>query len=85
MLSTAQVADKSGVPFRTLTRWMALSKIRASTVFRQGTRQVHLWSDADVLKVRRYKREHFGEGRGRRTPQTAARCVPVARAAGNAI
>ncbi len=67
MLSTAQVAEKSGVPFRTLTRWMALSKIRASTVFRQGTRQVHLWSDADVLKVRRYKREHFGEGRGRRT------------------
>ena len=67
MLSTVQVAEKSGVPFRTLTRWMALGNVRASTVFRQGTRQVHLWSASDVQKVRRYKREHFAEGRGRRT------------------
>ncbi len=67
MLSITQVAEKSDTPLRTLRRWMAQGKVRASTVLRQGNHQVHLWSAADVQKVRRYKAEHFGEGRGRRT------------------
>lgn len=67
MLSTAQVAERSGVPLRTLKRWMVLGKVRANTVVRQGDRKVHLWAATDVQKVRRYKREHFREGAGRRT------------------
>lgn len=65
--STRQAAALAGVGFRTLNTWIALGKIKIPRATRLGPVSVRLWSKADVTRLRRYKRAHFGEGKGRRT------------------
>ncbi len=56
--TTSIAAKKIGVSFRTLNRWIALGKIKAS----QGIpladgRQLWVWTEADIERGRRVKSE----------------------------
>jgi predicted DNA-binding protein (UPF0251 family) len=54
--STRQAAAKMRVSFRTLNRWLADGKIKASTAIKMPTgRTLWLWTDADIAKGRRVK------------------------------
>lgn len=54
--STRQVAAKLRVSFRTLNRWLALGKVRASTaVPLGGGRTLWRWNEADIAKARKVK------------------------------
>jgi hypothetical protein len=53
---TAQAAQRIGVGFRTLNRWIALELIRPSKgVPYGGDRTLWLWTDADIAKGRKVK------------------------------
>jgi predicted site-specific integrase-resolvase len=53
---TQQASKKIGVGFRTLNRWLALGKIKPSTVFKMPDgRTLWLWTDADIAKGRKVK------------------------------
>lgn len=54
--STRQAAAKMRVSFRTLNRWLADGKIKASTAIElPNGRTLWLWSDADIAKGRKVK------------------------------
>ena len=69
MYSTNEAARKAGVGFATLNRWIAQGKVKAPKVQRLGGIgvRIRLWTTADIRRLEKYKREHLGEGRGRRT------------------
>ncbi len=67
MYSTVQAAEKSGVPLRSLMRWIAEGKVEAPELRRVGNIPVRLWSEADIRRLQRYHKAHFREGMGRRT------------------
>lgn len=54
--STRQAAAKMRVSFRTLNRWLADGKIKASTAIKMPNgRTLWLWREADITKGRRLK------------------------------
>jgi hypothetical protein len=54
--STRQAAAKMRVSFRTLNRWLADGKIKASTAINLPTgRTLWLWNDRDIAKGRNVK------------------------------
>ena len=54
--STRQAAAKMRVSFRTLNRWLADGRIKASTAIKMPTgRTLWLWREADIAKGRRLK------------------------------
>jgi transposase len=56
--STRQAAAKMRVSFRTLNRWLADGKIKASTAIKMPNgRTLWLWREADIAKGRRLKAE----------------------------
>ena len=69
MYSTNEAARKAGVGFATLNRWIAQGKVKAPKVQRLGGIgvRIRLWTTADIRRLEKHKREHLGEGRGRRT------------------
>jgi len=54
--STPQAANKIGVSFRTLNRWLNIGKIKPSVgiPFSDG-RMLWRWSDADIAKGRKVR------------------------------
>jgi DNA-binding transcriptional MerR regulator len=65
-LSTVQAADKCGLHPVTLQRWIAEGKISAPPVRRVGGVAVRLWTDRDLERLRKHKKENYRKGRGRK-------------------
>jgi predicted DNA-binding protein (UPF0251 family) len=54
--STRQAAAKMRVSFRTLNRWLADGKLKASTAIEMPNgRTLRLWNEADIAKGRKVK------------------------------
>lgn len=65
-LSTAEVAKKTGIDKATLERWLADGKIARPKSLHIGQKVFRNWVDADVERVRKYKRQNYRKGRGRK-------------------
>lgn len=64
--STAQVAKEIGVHKITLIRWLLDRKVSEPRRVNQAGQDIRVWTDRDVQRVRRYKRENYRKGRGRK-------------------
>jgi predicted site-specific integrase-resolvase len=53
--STEAAARRIGVSFRTLNRWLALGKIRASVAIPLTDRTLWRWTEADISKGRKVR------------------------------
>ena len=62
--STAQLAKLMGIGRDTLQRWMRRADFPRPRVTRVGGVSVRLWTQADVARVRKYKAENYGKGKG---------------------
>jgi excisionase family DNA binding protein len=62
--SVKQAAKLLGVDQQTLFRWIWNGKVRPSIATPMNGRKLYRFTDDDVEKVRRYKSEHYWEGRG---------------------
>lgn len=51
--STLQAAKKLGITDVALGRYVKLGKISAPQTIRVGSRNVHVWTDADIERVRK--------------------------------
>jgi predicted DNA-binding transcriptional regulator AlpA len=65
-LSTAEVAKKAGIDRATLERWLASGKVARPKSLRIGQKLFRDWTDADVERVRKFKRQNYRKGRGRK-------------------
>lgn len=65
-LSTAEVAKKAGIDRATLERWLAGGKIARPKSLHIGRKVFRNWADADLERVRKYKRQNYRKGRGRK-------------------
>jgi len=66
LLSTSETAKLVGVHKRTLLEWLYSGKVREPKRRSVGGQDVRLWSEQDVLNVRRYKEANYRKGRGRK-------------------
>jgi len=64
--STKEAAGKVGVHWMTLHKWLAAGKIRPSSQLDMNGGKHWRWTSKDIAKIKRYKKEHFREGQGRR-------------------
>ena len=65
--STRQAAAKARIHRVTLQNWVSQGKVRPSEQIGMNGGKHWRWTEADVRKIIRYKEQHFGQGRGRRT------------------
>lgn len=65
-LSTKEVAQEIGIGRSTLERWLASGKLRRPRAAQVGRGSFRHWTEADVERVRRYKRQNYRKGRGRK-------------------
>ena len=47
-------------------KWLAAGKIRPSAQLDMDGGKHWRWTSKDIAKIKRYKKEHFREGQGRR-------------------
>jgi hypothetical protein len=67
--TTRQVAKKIGVGYQTILRWLYAQELAEPERLVIGGATVRLWTEADVLKARKYKVEGSASRRSRkRTP-----------------
>jgi predicted site-specific integrase-resolvase len=66
--STPQAAQKIGVSFPTLHRWLRDGKIRPSIAIPVDKRTLWAWTDADIAKGRRVKAAQKPGPKPKRTP-----------------
>jgi excisionase family DNA binding protein len=64
--STSEVAKRVGVDKKTLLRWLWAGKISEPKHHTNGGQDVRIWSDRDLLSVRRFKEAKYRKGRGRK-------------------
>lgn len=64
--STREIAADVGVTKMTIERWLRDGKISRPKTIEFGGRKFRLWTRADVEKIKKYKRLHLYEGRGRK-------------------
>jgi excisionase family DNA binding protein len=64
--TTVQLAKHLGIGRDTLYRWMRAKKIRGVQVTRFGNIRVRLWTERDAAEIRRYMKQHYGKGKGRK-------------------
>jgi excisionase family DNA binding protein len=64
--STVEVAELVGVSWDTLNRWIREKRFPVPPVQSLGRIQVRVWTEADVQKVREYKKEHYWGKGGRK-------------------
>jgi predicted site-specific integrase-resolvase len=64
--STKQAADKAGIHWVTLLRWLASGKVKPSQAVPYDGRTLWRWTDADVKRLLKYKIAHYRKGRGRK-------------------
>jgi len=61
--STGEAASKVGITRVTLQDWIKKRKFAAPKVARVGKISVRLWTDADVARLKRVKKEIYQEKR----------------------
>ena len=64
--STSEAAKECGVHHITLQRWVSQGKLKAPPKTRIGGVVVRLWTNADIERVRKFKKENYRKGRGRK-------------------
>ena len=64
--STIQVARTVGIGRMTLLRWLKEGKIPEPRRISNVGLEARIWTDLDVERVRKYKRENYRKGRGRK-------------------
>ena len=69
--STKEAATLAGIHLATLLRWVAAGRVRPSQIIPTGERELWRWTDADVKRVRRFKKENYRKGRGPKKKATA--------------
>jgi predicted site-specific integrase-resolvase len=66
--STRQAAEKVGIHWVTLHRWLASKKIRPTiAVPIDGGRTLWRWTANDIAKLGKVKQETYRKGRGRKS------------------
>ncbi|MGD0306991.1 MAG: hypothetical protein ABSC71_19375 [Candidatus Acidiferrales bacterium] len=68
--STKEAARQAEIHWVTLLRWHAEGKVVASEEIGMNGGKHWRWTAKDIVNVKRYKREHFREGQGRRKRKT---------------
>jgi excisionase family DNA binding protein len=64
--STPEAAKRCGVHHITLQRWVSSGKLKSPKKTRIGGVIVRLWTEADLERVRKFKKENYRKGRGRK-------------------
>ena len=64
--STKESARQVGIHWVTLLRWQADGKVSASEEIGMNGGKHWRWTSDDIAKIKRYKKEHFRKGQGRR-------------------
>jgi hypothetical protein len=64
--STGAVARMLGICKKTLLRWLYAGKLAEPRHQKEGGQDVRLWVEQDIARARKYKRENFRKGRGRK-------------------
>jgi len=64
--TTVQIAQRLGIGRDSLYRWMRRRKIKPAPVTRIGRFRVRLWTDQDVARIKKYMKENYFEGRGKK-------------------
>jgi hypothetical protein len=64
--STKQVARMVAINVATLERWLTGGRLRPPRIAQIGRGRFRYWTDADVKRVREYKRQNYRKGRGRK-------------------
>lgn len=59
LLSTAQAARRVGIDPQRLFRWIWQGAVKPPRKVRVGMREMWAWSEADVLRVMKHKRESY--------------------------
>lgn len=67
--STKEAARQTGIHWVTLLRWQATGKVTASEKIGMNGGRHWRWTVKDIASIKKYKREHFREGQGRRTKE----------------
>ncbi|MCH9036211.1 MAG: MerR family transcriptional regulator [Chloroflexi bacterium] len=65
-VSTIEVAKTVGVSKSTLERWLAEGSVKRPRPIRLGQRAFRLWTNQDIQRVKKYKKESYRKGRGRK-------------------
>lgn len=65
-LSTEEVANKVGISRVTLERWLASGKLPSPKKLRFGRSEFRNWKAADIERVKKYRKDHYRKGRGRK-------------------
>jgi predicted site-specific integrase-resolvase len=65
-LSTEEIASVIDIHRVTLEKWLRNGKVKQPKRLHVGGRVVRLWSMKDVKRLRKYKRENYRKGRGRK-------------------
>jgi DNA-binding transcriptional MerR regulator len=69
-LSTAEVAGLVEIHRVTLEEWLRLGKVKPPKKIRIGGQVYRLWTEADVERLRKYKKQFYRKGRGRKKKVT---------------
>ena len=64
--STAQAAKLIGIDRVTLQRWLISGRVAEPKKVAAGSVQIRVWTDGDVERVRKFKKENYRKGRGRK-------------------
>ena len=64
--STKEAARRARIHWVTLLRWQAGGKVSASSYIRMNGGKHWRWTEKDIAKIKKYKKDHFREGQGRR-------------------
>ena len=69
-LTTAEAAERAGITWRTLQRWIAIGKVKPPKPALIGAVGYRLWSAKDVMRLCRLKEQIYRKGRGRKKTKT---------------
>ena len=67
MLTTSDVAKLVKISSPTLYRWIQTRRFKAPPVRVVANIKVRLWNKGDVVRLKRFKAEHYRKGQGKRT------------------
>ncbi len=64
--NTQQAAKAAGISMMTLHRWIVAAKVKAPKLCIRNGRAVRLWSQADLNRLLKLKKQIYCKGRGRK-------------------
>jgi excisionase family DNA binding protein len=70
-LTTAEAANRAGITWRTVQRWIAAGKVKPPKPTLVGAVGYRLWSADDVVRLSRVKERIYRKGRGRKKKPNA--------------